>query len=176
SDVCSSDLSTLSIAGLAITGTNALEFNETTNCGLSLLAGASCNTSVVFSPRATNKRTAALSVTDNAAASPQSVGLTGTGAGGTCTTHPPTNLNSGVSIRGFYEIVGLWWIDHAIDEDSYHVERCTGSTCTNFSEIAVVGVNVIRYYNVMSHQHVTFRYRVCAHCSGGYSAYSTSTT
>jgi hypothetical protein len=165
--------STLSVASpLTITGTDALEFNETSNCGLSLLAGASCNISVVFSPRATNKRTAALSLTDNAAGSPQSVGLTGTGAGGACTTHPPTNLNSGAFRRGFYDVVPLSWIDHATDEDSYHVERCTGSSCTNFSEIAVVGVNVIRYYNVMSPQHLTFRYRVRAHCSGGYSAYS----
>jgi probable HAF family extracellular repeat protein len=162
--------STLSISALAITGTNALEFNETSNCGLSLLAGASCNMSVVFSPRATNKRTAALSVTDNAAGSPQSVGLTGTGAGGTCTTHPPTNLNSFAFRRGFYDLVSLSWIDHATDEDGYHVERCTGSSCTNFSEIAVVGVNVIRYSTSMPWQ--TVRYRVRAHCSGGYSAYS----
>ena len=161
---------TLSIAGLAITGTNALEFNETSNCGPSLVAGASCTISVVFSPRATNPRTAALSVTDNAAGSPQSVGLTGTGAGGTCTTHPPTNLNSGAFIRGFYEVVRLSWIDHSNDEDSYHVERCTGSACTNFSEIAALGANVITYLN--SPPRLTVRYRVRAHCSGGFSAYS----
>jgi len=165
--------STLSIASpLTITGANSVEFNETSNCGLSLLAGASCNISVVFRPLATNKRTAALSVSDNAAGSPQTVALTGTGAGGTCTSNPPTNFSSFAFRRGLYDVVHLSWMDHAIDEDSYHVERCTGSTCTNFSEIAVLGVNVISYYSGVWPQHLTFRYRVRAHCSGGYSAYS----
>jgi probable HAF family extracellular repeat protein len=164
--------STLSISAVAITGTNTLEFNETSNCGLSLLAGASCNISVVFRPLATNKRAAVLSVSDNGTGSPQGVALTGTGAGGTCTSNPPTNFSSFAFRRGLYDVVHLSWTDHAIDEDSYHVERCTGSTCTNFGEIAVLGGNVISYYSGVWPQGLTFRYRVRAHCSGGYSGYS----
>jgi len=68
---------TLTITGIAITGTNAGDFAQTHTCGSSLAAGASCSISVTFKPTATGLRTAALSVSDNAAGSPQTVVLTG---------------------------------------------------------------------------------------------------
>ena len=84
----------------------------------------------------------------------------------------PTNLTSFAFKRGFYDVVELSWIDHSTDADSYHVERCTGSTCTNFSEIAVTGGNATRYIDSMWPMHLTFRYRVRAHSPSGYSGYS----
>jgi probable HAF family extracellular repeat protein len=71
---------TLSITGIAITGTNAGDFGQTHTCGSSLVAGASCTISITFRPTMTGTRTAALSVSDNAAGSPQKVTLSGTGA------------------------------------------------------------------------------------------------
>src|SRR5438552_14938778 len=71
---------TLSIIGIAITGANAGDFAHTHTCGSSLAAGASCAINVKFKPTASGTRTAALSVSDSAAGSPQKVALYGVGA------------------------------------------------------------------------------------------------
>jgi probable HAF family extracellular repeat protein len=88
---------TLNIANIAISGTDAGDFAQTSTCGSSLAAGASCSISVRFKPTASGTRTAALSITDNAAGSPQKVSLSGTGIAGRCSRfdqlcgpgHPP---------------------------------------------------------------------------------------
>ena len=68
---------TLTVTGIAITGSNAADFAQTHNCASSLAAGASCSISVTFKPIATGVRNAALSVSDNAGGSPQTVSLCG---------------------------------------------------------------------------------------------------
>ena len=84
----------------------------------------------------------------------------------------PTNLTSFAFKRGLYDVVELSWTDHSTDADSYRIERCTGSTCTNFSGIAVTGASATRYIDSMWPMHLTFRYRVRAHGPAGYSGYS----
>jgi probable HAF family extracellular repeat protein len=77
----------LTISSIAITGTNAGDFAQTHTCGTTLAAGASCTISVKFKPSTQGTRTAALTITDNAKGSPQTVALTGTGCipqGGAC--------------------------------------------------------------------------------------------
>jgi FG-GAP-like repeat len=69
----------VSISGIAFTGTNAAEFSETDTCGLSLAAGATCSISITFTPTQVGARTAALTVTDSAGGSPQSIALNGFG-------------------------------------------------------------------------------------------------
>ncbi len=72
----------LSISGIALTGTNAADFAQTNTCPISpstLAAGANCTISVTFTPSTTSAETAAVSITDNASGSPQSVSLSGTG-------------------------------------------------------------------------------------------------
>jgi uncharacterized repeat protein (TIGR03803 family) len=69
----------VSIASIAITGTNSGDFAQTNNCGSSLASGASCFVSVTFTPSAKGKRTASVSITDNGGGSPQTVSLTGSG-------------------------------------------------------------------------------------------------
>lgn len=54
-------------------------FSETDNCGTSLAVGATCTVNVVFSPTSTGTSTGTLTFSDNAADSPQTVYLTGTG-------------------------------------------------------------------------------------------------
>jgi hypothetical protein len=71
----------LSIASIGITG----DFGETTTCGASLAAGASCTFAVLFTPTATGSRSGALAITDNAAGSPQMVMLAGTGTSASST-------------------------------------------------------------------------------------------
>ena len=56
------------------------DFSQTNNCGSSLAASSSCTINVIFTPTASGSRTGSLQVTDNAAASPQSVSLSGTGS------------------------------------------------------------------------------------------------
>ena len=71
---------TLSIASIAATG----DFAETNTCTSPLAPGANCVISVAFSPgTATGDLTGTLSVTDNAAGSPQTVALSGAGTSGT---------------------------------------------------------------------------------------------
>ncbi len=66
----------LLISGIAASG----DFSETSaGCGASLGVGATCQVAVVFTPTAVGARTGTLTVTSNAAGSPQTVALSGTG-------------------------------------------------------------------------------------------------
>lgn len=69
----------LSITSVSITGVNQSEYSQTNTCGTTVAAGANCTFTVTFTPKASGTRTASVSVTDNAAGSPQKVTLTGTG-------------------------------------------------------------------------------------------------
>ena len=80
---------TLTISSIVASG----DFAETDNCGGSLASGGNCSISVTFTPTASGTRTGSSSVTDNASGSPQTVGLTGTGAAPTTTASlSPTSL------------------------------------------------------------------------------------
>jgi hypothetical protein len=70
---------TLTISSIATSGTNPSDFAQTNTCGGSVAAGANCSISVTFKPTAAGSRSASVTITDNAAGSPQSVALTGTG-------------------------------------------------------------------------------------------------
>src|SRR5258706_232085 len=81
----------LTISSVAITGTNAGDFAETTTCPLSpstLAVAASCTVSVTFTPTGTGTRTAAVAISDNGSGSPQTVGLSGTGVAPVVTPWP----------------------------------------------------------------------------------------
>jgi probable HAF family extracellular repeat protein len=96
----------------------------------------------------------------------------------TTTAEPaPTNLTSFAFRRGVGDIVVLHWTDHSTDSDSYYVESCTGTTCTNFSQIAKLGANATTDTQTYEFKFgLTFRYRVRAHGPGGYSGYSNIVT
>ena len=70
---------TLNITSIALAGANAGDYAQTSTCGTSLTANASCTISVTFTPSASGNRSASVQLTDNAVASPQSVALSGTG-------------------------------------------------------------------------------------------------
>lgn len=69
----------LDISGITIGGANPSDFAETTTCGETLAADASCTISVTFTPASIAGFAATVSVADNAAGSPQMVALSGTG-------------------------------------------------------------------------------------------------
>ncbi len=75
----------LFINSAAIGGADPLDFTAVNDgcSGLTLAPGTSCSMSITFSPTASGTRSGTLSVTDNAAGSPQTVPLTGTGTGTT---------------------------------------------------------------------------------------------
>ncbi len=68
---------TLNVTGFPITG--SASFSETTTCGSSLAAGASCDVALVFAPQAVGAQSATLSVTSNTSGAAPAVALTGTG-------------------------------------------------------------------------------------------------
>ena len=68
--------------------------------------------------------------------------------------------------------INLAWTDNASNEDGFKIERCKGATCTNFAQIATVGLNVTTYANTGLSAKTTYRYRVRAYNATGNSAYS----
>jgi len=82
----------LTIGGISTTG----DFRQTNSCGSSLSTGASCAIAITFVPTATGTRSGSLTITDNAAGSPQTVSLNGTGeTAGTSSGGPgPTTSGS----------------------------------------------------------------------------------
>ena len=87
----------LAISSVAVTAGSA--FSETNNCGASLDAGLSCMIFVTFSPTASGTASATLTVTDNAASSPQTASLTGTGVSSTVSLSTGS-INFGAQIVG----------------------------------------------------------------------------
>ncbi|MFZ1087356.1 MAG: protease pro-enzyme activation domain-containing protein, partial [Terracidiphilus sp.] len=72
---------TLTISSIAASGV----FSQNNGCGVTLAPGANCTISITFTPLADGLVTGTLTVTDNAASSPQTVSLSGTGIGTPCT-------------------------------------------------------------------------------------------
>jgi hypothetical protein len=77
--VTNSGTASLTVSNVAISGTNASDFAQTNTCSSTLAPAATCSVSVTFTPAANGSRSASLTFTDNAAGSPQSVALSGTG-------------------------------------------------------------------------------------------------
>jgi hypothetical protein len=72
----------LTISGIAITGANSSDFSQSNDCPLgpaALAPQATCQITVNFAPSIPGAETAAISFTDDAVGSPQSINLTGAG-------------------------------------------------------------------------------------------------
>lgn len=78
--------------------------------------------------------------------------------------------------------INLAWADNTSDETGFKVERCDGSGCSNFAELASLGSNVTGYLNNALPLSTAYTYRVYAYktatCSWGplYSASASATT
>src|SRR4051794_1647196 len=74
----------LTVSGVSLAGTNPSDFTIVTNgcAGATVAPGNSCAVAVRFAATASGARAASLTFTDNAAGSPQSVALSGTGLAG----------------------------------------------------------------------------------------------
>jgi len=125
---------TITISGIAVTGANASQFVFANDCGTSLAAGASCTIHGHFQPTSTGPLTAAVTITDSAPASPQSIALTGTGvASSTPVTLAPTSIAFGGTT------VGTWSGLQAVSMTN------TGTAALSISSIAVTGANASQF-------------------------------
>jgi hypothetical protein len=71
--------SPLNIASITVSGANASDFTETSNCVQNLPAGSSCSIEVTFTPVAVGTRTANLTIANGISPSPMQIQLNGTG-------------------------------------------------------------------------------------------------
>ena len=88
--------SELVINSVAITGTNATDFDQSGTCGSSLSAGASCTLNVTFTPNQLGQLSASITINDDAMVSSQVLPLAGVGGdSGPNATLAPTSLAFG---------------------------------------------------------------------------------
>jgi hypothetical protein len=80
----------------------------------------------------------------------------------------PTNLSATAGSNQ----VSLQWVDNASTELGYSVERCTGKSCTSFTEIGRVAANARSFVDTGLARNTQYRYRVRAFNDTGNSAYS----
>jgi hypothetical protein len=81
----------LAVSGIATSGDFALLAGSNT-CGASLAPAAVCTVQIVFTPSASGARTGSVTFTDNAANSPQTLALTGTGIDFSLASNGPTSI------------------------------------------------------------------------------------
>jgi len=113
---------TLTISSIAASG----DFEAIDNCGSSLPAGESCTIRVAFSPSDKGVRSGAVTITDDAANSPQTITLTGTG---TVVKLSPASLDFGDQRVG------------TVSPPQTVRLTNTGSTSLSIHGIAIVGNN-----------------------------------
>jgi hypothetical protein len=129
---------TLAISSIALGGINPTSFIEIGNCGSSLAAGASCYLFVGFKPASAAALSATLTVTDNAAGSPHTVTLAGTG------TAAPTMKLSTTSITFPTTLHG------AISAASTITLTNTGTATVTIGSIALAGTNPTAFVELSS--------------------------
>ncbi len=80
---------TINIAAIALQlGANPSDFAQTNNCPAALVAGASCQISVTFTPHGVGSKIAGLEIDDDSNPSAQFVTVSGTGTGGILQVNP----------------------------------------------------------------------------------------
>ncbi|HMO57484.1 MAG TPA: S8 family serine peptidase, partial [Roseiflexaceae bacterium] len=94
---------------------------------------------------------------------------TATATPGTSAPAAPSNL-SATALSASQ--VDLTWSDNSTNEGNFHIERCSGNNCSNFSEIAIVASNTTSYRDTGLARQTFYRYRVRASNTSGFSAYS----
>lgn len=85
----------------------------------------------------------------------------------------PTNL-AATSVSSSQ--ISLTWVDNDNTETGFKIERCAGSACSNFTQIATVGANVTSYSNTGLAASTSYSYRVRAYNAAGDSEYSSTAT
>jgi hypothetical protein len=160
----------LMISSLTLTGGSRGEFTLATDSGESLLApGASRSLGARFTPAAPGSRSASLVITDNAAGSPHSVALAGTGI------NPAPAAPGSLAVRATPQgQLALTWTDGSSDETAFAIWRRSATTV--WSRIVVVAPNTISYTDAGLTPGATYTYRVRATNNSGASAWTNEVT
>src|SRR5260221_9977580 len=83
------------MGSIAIGGSTKTDFAQSNTCGSRVDAGKSCTISVTFTPIAVGARAGTVTITDNAAGSPQTLTLSGTGTSAVVSLSPQSLTFSG---------------------------------------------------------------------------------
>jgi hypothetical protein len=70
----------------------------------------------------------------------------------------------------------LNWIDNSSDETGFKIERCAGTGCTNFAQIATGSADATSFSNIGLAKSKSYSYRVRAYNAAGNSTYSNVAT
>ena len=92
----------LNLTKVVLSGTNSAEFKLSNGCGATLAAGASCVIQVQFAPTTTGSKTAAVSLTDAASNSPQTIALSGSAVTSSTPTTGTTTIHLSLNNLYFY--------------------------------------------------------------------------
>lgn len=84
-------------------------------------------------------------------------------------TEPPSNLNA---VATSSSSISISWSDDSDNEDGFKLERCEGSGCIDFAQIANLGPNTTAYGDMGLPAQTTFSYRVRAYSGVTDTAYS----
>jgi hypothetical protein len=137
----------LSISNLAVVGANLGDFVEIADtCRGSVAAGGSCTIGVTFTPSAGGERTAALSITDNAPGSPQTVSLSGAGS---------------------HDVMLSWTASQTSGTVGYNVYRGTTSGGESSTTLNASPINAATYVDESVAPGATYYYVVTAVNSNG---------
>jgi len=120
---------TLTTGGITLSGTNATSYSETTTCGTTLAAGASCTISVSFKPASAGTLTGTLKVADNATGSSQTVTLSGTAVTANSITVTPAALAFANTVSGTTSSAQIVTLTN------------TGASALTISSISIAGTN-----------------------------------
>jgi hypothetical protein len=118
-----------------VTGTNASSFKAPNSCGYaggSLAPGASCRISAYFNPVASGAQSATITLADNAANSPQTINLSGTGVAA-----PAASLSLSTTNIGF----GNSPIGSPTASQEVFVTNTSSTAVLYFQSISVTGAN-----------------------------------
>lgn len=131
----------LAVSQVNVSGT---AFSIASNACITVTPSNNCAITVQFAPTVTGAVTGTVTVTSNATASPQSVALNGTGTAASDTT-PPTTPTTLAATSPTTSSANLSWGASTDSGGSglagYKVERCSGSGCSNFVQIATPTTN-----------------------------------
>jgi hypothetical protein len=88
------------------------------------------------------------------------------------TVTPPASPSSLSATAVSTSQINLSWVDNANNETGFKIERCLGSGCTNFSQIAQAAAGVANYSDTGLASSTSYTYRIRSYNSAGDSSYS----
>jgi len=77
-------------------------------------------------------------------------------------TTPSQGAPSNLSATATTTEALLGWADNTVDETGFKIERCLGSGCSDFAQIALAAANAVGYRDASACNGATYRYRVRA--------------